>query len=504
MKLGKCSMLLPQNNSLISKFLEELRERGGAPGGLSIETARSNLLDFTCYTFPGYEVGEVHRLICAELDQFLQDVVDGLSPRLLLFCPPRHGKSELVSRRFPAYALGQYPDLSIIATSYGADLASRMNRDVQRIVDSDKYRRLFPGTQLFGKQIRTIGYGTYLRNSDIFEVVGHQGVYRSSGVGGGITGMGFNVGILDDPIKDAEQAHSKTYRDKLWEWYLQVFSTRAEPGAGIIGMWTRWHVDDMGGRLLKAQGKGGDKWKVISLPAIALEGDLLGRSPGEALWPTRYPIEKLMQIKNSPGEDGAGSSAFAALYQQNPEIAGGNIFKREWWQFYRALPAFERIVQGWDTAYESKERSDFSCCTTWGVAQNGYYLLNVWKGQVEMPELKTMAKALNEKYCPSQVLVEAKASGKSLVQELKRETRIPIHEVNVVGDKEARASSCTPLIESGRVFLPEGGTPGSEWLADYLDSMASFPVGIHDDDVDSTTLVLNHLLRQTEVRLRWL
>lgn len=152
--------------------------------------ARSCLAAFVRYTMPGYRMGWVHEEICSELDAFLEDVVAGRSPRLMLTMPPRHGKSELASRRFPAYALGRYPDLSVISTSYAADLSSRMNRDVQRVIDSPEYRELFPGTALYGKNIRTVGNRSYLRNSDIFEVVGHAGCYRSAGVGGGITGMG--------------------------------------------------------------------------------------------------------------------------------------------------------------------------------------------------------------------------------------------------------------------------------------------------------------------------
>ena len=467
--------------------------------------ARQKLIDFTKYTFPGYQVSRVHEFICDELDNFLCEIIAGNEPRLLIFCPPRHGKTELVSRRFPAFVLGRYPDLSIIATSYGADLSSRINRDVQRIIDSDEYCALFPGTQLSGKQIRTVAGGTYLRNSDIFEVVDRQGVYRAAGVGGGITGMGFHIGIMDDPIKDAEQAYSKTYRDKLWEWYLQVFMTRAMPGAGMIGMWTRWHDDDLGGRLLKAQAHGGDKWRLLKLPAIALEDDLLGRTPGEALWPgtketPQFPLETLMRIKNSPGGEGAGSRAFSAMYQQSPEIEGGNIFKREWWQFYRELPKISRVLQSWDTGFKEKTSADFSCCTTWGVGMSGYYLLDVWKAKVEFPELKTMARALAEKYSPNEILIEDCASGQSLGQELKRGTNLPIIMITVDRDKQARAHAVTPLIESGKVYLPESGTPGTAWLADYLDSLSAFPSAPYDDDVDSTTQALNRFLRGSASR----
>lgn len=194
--------------------------------------ARSCLAAFVRYTMPGYKMGWVHEEICSELDAFLADVVAGRSPRLMLTMPPRHGKSELASRRFPAYALGRYPDLSIISTSYAADLSSRMNRDVQRVIDSPEYRELFPGTALYGKNTRTIGDGSYLRNSDIFEVVGHAGCYRSAGVGGGITGMGGHIVIVDDPFKDRASADSPTIRQNVWDWYTSTLYTRLAPGRG--------------------------------------------------------------------------------------------------------------------------------------------------------------------------------------------------------------------------------------------------------------------------------
>ena len=449
--------------------------------------AKRSLLDFTTYTFSGYQVGAPHRYICKILDKFLDDCLAQLSPRLLLFMPPRHGKSELVSRRLPAYALGRNPDMSVISTSYGADLASRMNRDVQRIIDSEEYRRVFPETGLFGKNIRTMAHGHYLRNSDIFEIVGRKGVYRSSGIGGGITGMGFDLGIMDDPIKDAEQAYSETYRNAFWEWYLQVFRTRAQPGAGIIGIWTRWHADDAGGRLLEAAKKGGDQWQVVSLPAIAVQKDVLGRLPGEALWPEKFPLEALMAIKNAPGGEGAGSHAFAALYQQDPEIAGGNIFKREWWKYYRELPAVKRIVQSWDTAFKKGQENDFSCNTTWGFVDNGYPIIDFWKEKVEYPELKRMIIWQAEKHTPDTILIEDKASGQSLIQDLQRNTRLPIKPIKVDSDKITRAHACSALVESGRVLLPEN----APWVGDYVDSMAAFPSGPHDDDVDSSTQFLN-------------
>jgi len=209
------------------------RRKEAAQELLRRRAARSNLLDFTRYTFPEYKAGWFHRKLASTLDKFLDDCVNGRSPRLMVMAPPRHGKSEQVSRRLPAYAFGRHPDLKIISCSYSSDLSSLMNRDVQRIIDSPEYRMLFPGTALSGENVRTISVN-YLRNSDIFEIVGHGGMYRSCGVGGGITGIGGNLLSIDDPVKDAQQAYSETYRQAAWEWYQTTFKTRAEKGAGIL------------------------------------------------------------------------------------------------------------------------------------------------------------------------------------------------------------------------------------------------------------------------------
>ena len=257
--------------------------------------ARQTLLGFTLYTFPEYQAGWVHEEICQKLDDFLDKVKRKESPRLMLNMPPRHGKTEIISRRFPAYVLGRYPDTSIIATSYSSDLASRNNRDVQRVMDNNLYRNLFPDSTLSGKNSNKKD-GTYLRNSDIFEVVGHKGVYKSAGVGAGITGMGGDILIIDDVFKDRQEANSPTIRDKVYNWYTSTLYTRLAPGGGILIILTRWHVDDICGRLLKKD-KDDKRWEVIDYPAIAIH-DEPHRKKGEALHPERYPLKELLRIKS--------------------------------------------------------------------------------------------------------------------------------------------------------------------------------------------------------------
>lgn len=412
---------------------------------------------------------------------------------------PTHN-SELVSRRFPAYALGKHPSLPIIATSYSSDLASSINRDVQRIIDSEEYRDLFPGTSLWGKNIRTVADGSYLRNSDMFEVVNHRGLYKSAGVGAGITGRGGRILLIDDPIADAAQAHSQTVRNAIWEWYTTTLYTRCEPGGGILLIQTRWHEDDLAGRILRNMEKGGEQWKVLRYPAIA-EEDEEYRAKGEPLHPERYSLEMLNKIKTGTEDTpGVGSRTWSALYQQRPSAAEGNIFKRENWKWLRAPKrvsemekherdayfrelGIERVIQRWDTALGAKKQADFSACVTLGIAQSRYYVLDVWKQQIEFPEVRRQVQALYDKWAPYKVIVEGggSASGKATVQTMKRETRVPVYEAITSTDKVLRADIVSPNQESGLVYLFEG----EEWTSDFVDQCANFPSIRHDDDVDA-------------------
>lgn len=471
---------------------------------LSIELSRRTLKHFIKHTYPTYVSTWFTDLICDEIDVFLQQVIEKKSPRLMLFAPPRHGKSEIVSRRFPAYSLGKYPDISFIATSYASDLSSRNNRDVQRIIDDPFYKEVFPNIGLSGANVRTVAQHKYLRNSDLFEIVNHKGVYRSAGVGGGITGMGGDVLIIDDPIKDAEQADSIVYRDKVWDWYTSTLYTRCSSGGGILIILTRWHEDDLAGRLLDQQRKGeGDHWKIISFPAIAEENEK-HRKEGEPLQPERFGVETLNKIKMA-----VGSRVWNSLYQQRPSAIEGSLFKREHWQYYKPLSnnveeiksqlGIKRIIQGWDTAFKKTDSADFSAGLTIGVSENRYYVLDILKQKFEYPELKRAVQQYAEKWNPQVVLVEDKASGQSILQELKRQTRIPLLPYKVDKDKIARANAVTPVHEAGLVYLPEQAT----WVYDFVESLSMFPNGSHDDDVDSFTMCLDYLTRGTSGMYEW-
>ena len=456
---------------------------------IRFDLARQSLLGFVLFTMPEYQCGWVHRELCHCLDAFLQAVIGRKRPRLIITMPPRHGKSEIASRRFPAYVLGRYPDMSIIATSYAADLASRINRDVQRIIDDDAYRKIFPGTQLYGKNVRTTAAGAYMRNSDLFEIVGHKGVYRSAGVGGGITGMGGDILIIDDPIKDRAEADSATIRQNVWEWYSSTLRTRLAPGGGIILIQTRWHVDDLAGRLLAAMERGeGEKWQVVNYPAIA-ETDEPFRLAGEALHPERITLEDLQAAKAS-----MSARDWAALYQQKPTPDGGAIFKEDWLKFWvpSSLPEhFDQCFSSWDMTFKEGAANDFVVGQVWGRKGSDYYLLEQVRGRWGFTDTIEQFKLLSKRYPQAlRKLIEDKANGPAVIDMLKHE--IPgIVPVTPDGTKTARAHAVTALFEAGNVYIPSPEV--FQWVKEYIAELTQFPSAAHDDQVDATTQALRQM-----------
>lgn len=454
---------------------------------IKIERAKRKLESFTSFTYADYEANWHHKKICEYLDRWAFGDID----RLMIFMPPRNGKSELVSRRLPAYIFGHDPDTSIITTSYGSDLASRMNRDVQRIIDSPQYTEVFPDTTLNGSNVRTVAGGSFLRNSDIFEIVDHKGVYKSSGVGGAITGMGMKYGIIDDPYKNRQDANSTTIREGIWDWYVSTFYTRLEKGGKILITLTRWHEDDLAGRLLKLakDDPTADQWTVINFPAIA-EGELHpddSREEGEALWPNKYSVEELAKIKAT-----VGSYEWNALFQQRPSPSKGNIFNRDWWQYYRQPPArFTEIIQSWDCAFKGTDKSDYVVGQVWGLIGADKYLLDQTRAKMSFPATIQAIRQMSAKWPKAKAkLIEDKANGPAVIDTLKREISglIPI---NPEGGKIVRAMAVTADIEAGNVFLPDPSV--APWIKDFVEECAAFPNSAHDDMVDSATQALNRL-----------
>jgi predicted phage terminase large subunit-like protein len=428
--------------------------------------AREHLIPFIEYTKGNYEAAAHHHFIAG----YLEAVERGDIDRLILSTPPRHGKSEMVTRRFPAWFLGRNPDRFVISASYNSDFATDFGRDVRQIIASPEYKNVFPGTELRPDSRAADRWNT-----------SSGGAYFAAGVGSGITGRGMHLGIVDDPIKDEEEANSATHLEKIWRWYKTAFKTRMMPKAALVVCMTRWAKADLIGRVLEDEM---GRWTVVNLPAFAAEDDPLGREVGAPLWPAWYDEQALMEMQGTltPKE-------WSALYLGAPMVEGGNIFKSFWWKTFTEAPPFETIIQSWDTAYETNEGNSYSVCTTWGIGADGYYLLHLFRDRLEYPDLKVKVEELANKFRPSVIVVEKRASGMSLIQDLQRTSRYAIEPINVVRDKESRARGVTAICSSGRVLIPEL----APWADAWRDEMENFPGAKYDDIVDSTVHALTYL-----------
>jgi len=483
----------------------------------AIVAARDDMMQFTLYTKPDYESGWFNELVCKELDQFLLDVEAGKTPRLMIFAPPRSGKSELASRRFPAHAMGKFPKWNVISTSYSADLANRMSRDAQRIVDSEQFRDVFPDTHLNGSNVRTKAAGA-IRTAELWETIDSNGAltggsYRAAGVGGGITGQGFHIGIIDDPAKDYKQASSTAYQEAVIDWYDTTFYTRRDPKInGIIIILTRWHKNDLAGQLLQRMADGGEQWRVVSFPMEwdqdvpeyhTLNGTRYKlREKGDILFPERMPREFVEQCKSS------GSLTWNALYQQRPTAKGGSLIKSDWFGEYQVLPPIKFSYVIADTAQKLKERNDFSVFEHWGLGEDGkLYLIDLVRGKWDADELKrrctafwVKARLQQGKSC-RKLLVEDKSSGTGLIQQIRKSSSplIPVMPIPRNTDKLTRFMDVQGYIESGHVKLPAD----APWLNDFLAECEALQSDFktHDDQIDPMIDAIDKMLDRKRANL---
>jgi predicted phage terminase large subunit-like protein len=427
-------------------------------------------------TFPGY-IENWHLL---ELASILEQWIAGDIPRLLISWPPRHGKSEMCSVRLPAYILGKFPDEEIICCSHTANLAVRFNREVQSVISSEAYQRMF-ASRLPGKASRQTC------TTSFFEIEGHRGGLRSSGVNGPITGSGMKRGIIDDPFKNRKEANSPVVQDSIWAWYKSTFRTRLAKNGTILAISTRWHDLDLMGRLLEQEAK---LWHVINIPARYDSELSVGmkdvRIKGEPLWPEMYGDAALLELEKT-----LGISEWGPLFQGDTKVEQGNIINPGWWQYYDSIPVYSQVVQSWDTALKDGQENDYSVCTTWGIAPNAYYLLHVLREKLIYPDLE--AAFLNQAmiWRPNAIYVEDKASGISLLQGIRRKHSLPIIPFDPkTMSKEERARASSGVIKAGVCHLPKE----APWLRDYVDELRRFPSSAHDDQVDSTTQFLLMML----------
>jgi len=424
----------------------------------TITPATTDLLAFTQATFPRYQPAPHHRLIADALMQVERGEID----RLIITMPPRHGKTELASIRFPAWYLGRNPDKRIIAASYAAGLAYRISRQARNVVTGQGW----PFTQRLADDLAQVQQ---------WDLAAHRGGYIAAGAGGPITGSGAHLLLIDDPIKNQEEADSATHRDNLWEWYTSTAYTRLEDNGAICVIQTRWHADDLAGRLLAAQAQGGDRWTVLHLPALADVGDPLGREPGAALWPEKYDTAALARIKQA-----VGSRVFAALYQGQPSNDESALLKREWWTFYQTPPAqFDQVIQSWDMTFKGGVNNDYVVGQVWGKVGADCYLLDQVRGRLDFPATLEAVRTLSRAWPQATTkLIEDTANGPAVIATLTREIG-GIVPVRPEGGKVARVNAVAGLIEAGNVHLPD--PQFRAWVGELIEEATAFPTGAHDD-----------------------
>lgn len=460
--------------------------------------ARSTLIDFTRFTFGKFLEAEVHRRVCAALDKFLDDVVNKRSPRLAIVMPPRHTKSELVSRRFPAYALGRYPWLQFITASHSTPLAQKMNRDVQKIMMDKKFKSIFDA-RLNEKNIRTV-LNQAVRNSDEFEIEGEEGGLKAAGAGQAIAGFGAHIIDIDDPFGNRRDANSAAVQQNRIEWLNDDVETRLETGGGILLTHTRWHTNDLIGYIKENQI---EDWDFLEFPAIATGSDW--REIGEVLQPDRYDADTLKRRRK------VNPIGFESLYQGNPSPAGGSVFLRELFrmEYQRNFPRCDYRIIFADTAQKKDKQHDFSCFQCWGfhVATHTAYLLDEFHSRLEYPELKSAVVGFHMKQVADTDHgkvrtweIEDKSSGISLIQELNRPHRlddgslikIPVSAYKLpAGSKVDRAEDVVGFVSSC-VFPTD-----APFISDYMAELTIFPNGKHDDRVDPTTMALDNFFNLT-------
>jgi len=469
------------------------------------EKARRHLIDFYQYLRPDYNINWHHRLICEHLDNLLS----GKISNLMIFTHPRAGKSEIGSRMFPAYAFGRDPNLQVIGTSYGADLASRMNRDVQRIIISPAYKDVFPNTNLSEKNIRTTAQGNYLRNNDIFEIVGHRGVYVCAGVNGAITGMGYDIGIIDDPVKDRAQAESLTYRDNAWDWFVSTFYTRSEKKARMLIILTRWHSDDLAGRLLKRgeEDLEAEQWTVLNLPAIA-EAPIPPydpRKPGDALWPWKYDVVALRKK-----EAMVGPYEWEAMWQQRPPDSKYSMFSLDGLKLVDPATVDLDQCKFYGALDPSEGGHDFAAISTIAILPDNRWLVWDCDLTVETQE-KSLEKILekHELFKYELFRIEANSMGIAkdawkrgdrstfeilLRQRQKEESLVVPYEMFWnTANKENRIRSLLPHYNNGQLCFR------SDWGRKYkklLYMFKSFPNADFDDGPDSIEMIVSGILNR--------
>ena len=470
-QLDRIRKLPPHKRIKYQPFLKELDEAADR------ESAKSSFMGYIYTMWPNFISGRHHKIMGDAFDR----VISGECKRLIINMGPRHTKSEFASKFLPSLFIGHYPHKKIIQTSHTAENAVSWGRKTRNVVNSEKFKDIFPETNLMADSKAAGRWET-----------SQGGEYFAIGVGGGVAGKGADLFIIDDPHTEQDYIQAlggdPAAFEKVHEWYQTGPRQRLQPGAAIVIVMTRWHMRDLTGKLVKkmTQNPKADQWEIIEFPAIMPDSD-------EALWPEFWSSEELRSTREE-----LSVAQWNAQYLQNPTAEEGALVKREWWKKWphEEPPECEFIIQAWDTAFLKSQSADYSACTTWGVWYKDdddtgkrvpqLILLDAYRERLEFPQLKRKAMEMYEERLPDAFLVEAKASGWPLIFEL-REQGIPVTEFTPSrgNDKVVRVNAVSDLFSSGVVWTPE-----TRWADEVIEEFASFPVGDHDDYVDSSTLAL--------------
>ena len=443
-----------------------------SPLSLAMATTRGNA--------DPYVYARHHHLLSNELVELYRRQ-EGAKRNLMVFEPPRHGKSEMCSHWFPTWGFALEPSDKVVLCSYEADVAARWGRATRRTI-TDHYQHI--GARLLEDSKAANRWETK-----------DGGMMVTAGVGGPITGRGGSVLILDDPIKNAEEANSEKMREALWDWWQTTFLTRAQKGTEntnsiIVFIRTRWHEDDLAGRILNSDTA--EDWRVIDLPALAQENDPLGRQEGAALWPERYDEVELESIKRK-----IGSRNFISLYQQHPTPPEGSAIHRLWWKWYDKieLDKFDQIIQSWDPAFDDAETSDYVVGQVWGRLGNDFYLIDAVRERLNFPDTLGAIKQMSDQYPQARYkLVEKSANGFAIIQTLKRELGGILPTGTRSRSKDTRlthgVNNVSAVVERGQVYLPHSRAYSSI----LVDEAAQFPHGVHDDMIDAMVMAVEYLM----------
>lgn len=474
--------------------------------------AKNGLCNFIDYTKEDYDAQWFHEEICAWLDK----LESGEIKKLMIFLPPQHGKSEISSRRYPAYVLGRNPETKIALCSYNQSLASGFNRNIQSIIDEKSYAELFPETRLNSSKVPSHEKDGELRNTEIFEVVGSKGFVKTVGIGGPLTGTAVDLGIIDDPYKDRKEANSPTTRKAVWEWYIDVFCTRLHNNSKQLMLFTRWHEDDLAGRLLDPKNECYDEeeakeWTVVAFSALKEDTKPIEcaedfddpRKADDALWEAKHSKAKYVKRRR------INPTSFNSIDQQRPYAAEGNKIKKEWWEYINEneLPFDINSVNAdffIDGAFTKESQNDetgiLSCYYHKGLDK--LFIFNcsgVRKELYELLKYFPIYSKVNHRKRKSTIFIELKASGHPLKSMMSKppynyNCRAVDNKVVAYG-KLNRVENAEPFIASGKVVLVKGS-----WNKAFVNQCASFPNGVHDDMLDVAMYAIDKYFLQEEVK----